>query len=86
MADTDLDERIMRPSETLEEARRRLGKLGLKPVVQVVPDPNAQGYQEEIDRQCRAVSGSADEREIMTFIEEAMTETLAEEPPYGEET
>lgn len=85
MADTVSDERTMRPSETLDEARKRLGKLGLRPVVQVVPDPNAPGYQDEIDRQCRAVSGSTDEQGIMEFIEEALAETLADEPPYGDD-
>jgi hypothetical protein len=60
--------------------RQRKRASGMKLLRLWVPDVNAPGFQEEIDRQVALMNKSPDEREVMRWIE-AVSPDL-DEPPY----
>jgi hypothetical protein len=54
--------------------RARKKARGLKEVRLWVPDINAPGFQERLERQVERINASEDEREVMIFCEAAAEE------------
>ena len=60
-----------------EEEIVEQGKLGLKPLVVWVPDTEAEGYEEEAQRQSRALTQSPGARDDMEYVD-SIADTFAE--------
>jgi hypothetical protein len=50
--------------------REKMKAAGLKPVTIWVPDVNAQGYREEIAKQCKLLQNDPQEAQILAEIEQ----------------
>jgi hypothetical protein len=78
-----IDDRTrMKPSETLADFEKRLKEIGKKAVVLVVDDDSADDFDEQLKRKSLRAGQSAEEREIDDFLDVALDEALADEPPY----
>lgn len=56
--------------------RARKKAQGLREIRMWVPDVNAPGFQERLDRAVAAINASESNREALDFIEAAMTDTM----------
>lgn len=65
-------------------ARYRARKCanGMRLLRMWVPDVNAPGFQEEIERQVALMNASPDEAEVTRWIEDVTEDALRHEPPY----
>lgn len=57
--------------ERMKQYRERLRKAGLRPVQIWVPDTNAPGFAQEVQRQSLLVSRDAEEQEVLDWIEQS---------------
>ena len=60
-------------SNKVARSRQRMREAGMRPVQFWVPDTRAPGFAAEVQRQCRALQGSAAEAEVLRFTEESAT-------------
>lgn len=60
--------------------RARKKAQGLREIRMWVPDVNAPGFQEELDRACRAINESADSAEVQAWIDEMTAEVWNDLP------
>ncbi|APF36164.1 antitoxin MazE family protein [Chelatococcus daeguensis] len=58
-------------AKRVQRHRERLRAAGLKPVQIWIPDPAQPGFAEECRRQSQLIAKSAEEDEILDFIEAA---------------
>lgn len=70
------------PPSKFARYRERKRANGLRLLRMWVPDVNAPGFQEEIDRQVALMNASPDEAEVMRWIEAATEDVFRDEPPY----
>ncbi|MFP4034487.1 MAG: antitoxin MazE family protein [Desulfovermiculus sp.] len=56
--------------ERMKQYRERLRKAGLRPVQIWVPDTNAPGFAQEVQRQSLLVSQHPKEQEVLDWIEQ----------------
>jgi hypothetical protein len=72
MAEATVPSKAETGSSRVRKHREALRAQGLRPIQIWVPDTRRPGFQEELNRQCAAVNGSAGEREVLEFIAHAM--------------
>ena len=58
-------------SERMHDYRANLRRQGLRPVQMWVLDTKAPGFKQEMARQLKEAAQSADEREVMKWIEDS---------------
>lgn len=70
-----------RSIEKMRDYRARLRAAGLRPLQIWVPDLRRPGLREEARRQSRLASASADEAEVLSFLDAAAQDLLDDLPP-----
>lgn len=70
------------PPSKFARYRQRKRADGKKLLRMWVPDVNAPGFQEDIERQVALINASPDEKAVMDWIEGATADVLRDEPAY----